>query len=100
MARPRAAHARRSTTATGAEGSEARGADISELAAAAWAAACSLAAIAMRVGPLRTKTDDEKIVSLYAMGFHRNQIAGILGTTPGTVSVRLSEAGATRRSRR
>ena len=77
--------------------------DIEGLAEAVRVMASSLAAIAVRIGPLRTKTDPERIHALALLGFDRNETAGILGTTPGTVSVRLSEsrAGAgTRRRRR
>ncbi len=96
MARPRGARTR--VAATSEESQEQR-TDIGGLTAAVRAVACSLAAIAVRFGPLRMKPDNERILSLYMLGFDRYEIAGILGTTPETVSVRLSEARA-RRSRR
>lgn len=51
----------------------------------------SLAAIALRVSRSQLKTDKARIHYLQGLGFDRNDIAGILGTTPATVSVRLSE---------
>lgn len=63
----------------------------------------SLAAIALRLSRSSLKTDKERIHYLEGLGLDRNDIAGILGTTPGTVSVRLSEKRSSRtrsRSRR
>lgn len=51
----------------------------------------SLGAIALRLSRSQLKTDKARIHYLQGLGFDRNDIAGILGTTPGTVSVRLSE---------
>lgn len=56
----------------------------------------SLAAIVLRISRSQLKTDKARIHYLQGFGFDRNDIAGILGTTPATVSVRLSE----RRSRK
>jgi hypothetical protein len=52
----------------------------------------SLGVLAMRFSPTRPKTDNERIHFLQSLGFDRNEIAAILSTTPGTVSVRLSES--------
>ncbi len=41
---------------------------------------------------LKGKSDPDRIVLLDDFGFDRNSIASIIGTTPDTVSVRLSEA--------
>ena len=73
--------------------------DTQGLVKAVRAVACGLAAIAVRIGPLRTKPDNERMLSLHALGFDRNEIAGILGTTPQTVSTRLSERRARRSGR-
>lgn len=56
----------------------------------------SLAAIALRLSRSTLKTDKERIHYLKGLGLDRNDIAGILGTTPGTVSVRLSEKRSSR----
>jgi len=56
----------------------------------------SLGAIALRLSRSQLKTDTARIKYLQGLGFGRNDIAGILDTTPATVSVRLSE----RRSRK
>ncbi len=59
-----------------------------------------LAAIALRVSRSQLKTDKARIHYLQGLGFDRNDIAGILGTTPATVSVRLSERRSGQGSRR
>ena len=51
----------------------------------------SLAAIALRLSRSSLKTDKARIHYLQGLGLDRNHIAAILGTTPATVSVRLSE---------
>lgn len=43
---------------------------------------------------IKGKTDTDKILFLSSLGFDRNAIAAIIGTTPATVSVRQSEAKA------
>jgi len=96
MARPTPREARARAASTSEENQE-QPIDIRGLTAAVRGVACSIAAIAVRVGPLRGKLDNERIPSLGLLGFSRDEIAGILGTTPETVRVRLSEA---RRSRR
>jgi hypothetical protein len=50
----------------------------------------SLAVIALQFSPVRRGTDTEKIHLLNALALDRHQIAGILGTTPPTVSTLLS----------
>ena len=50
----------------------------------------SLAAIALRLVRSQLTTNKARIHYLQGLGFDRNDIAGILGTTPGTVSVELS----------
>ena len=48
-------------------------------------------AILMLSSPdLKDRTDAQKIVQLGRLGFDRHDIAAILDTTPGTVSVRLT----------
>lgn len=58
----------------------------------------SLGILALRMAPTRHKTDTDRIHFLQGMGFDRNEIAAMLGTTPGTVSVRLSEKTSKRKS--
>lgn len=60
----------------------------------------SLAAIALRLSHSGLKTDKARIHYLQGLGFDRNDIAGILGTSPATVSVRLSERRSRKESRR
>ena len=55
------------------------------------AIARSLAVIAMRMAPTRLKDQGPQILFLNAIGLDRNEIAGLLNTTPGTVSVTLSQ---------
>lgn len=63
----------------------------SEFYASLKAISRSLGAIALRLSRSQLKTDKVRIKYLQALGFDRNDIAGILDTTPATVSVRLSE---------
>lgn len=75
--------------------------DTDKLVEAVRLTASSLAAIAVRVGPLRTeKIDAKRMYALSLLGFKRDEIAGILGTTPDTVRVRLSEGRVRGRARR
>lgn len=60
----------------------------------------SLAAIALRLSRSGLKTDKARIHYLQRLGFDRNDIAGILGTSPATVSVRLSERRSRKEGRR
>jgi hypothetical protein len=60
----------------------------------------SLGVIAMRVSRSQLKTDAARIKYLQGLGFDRNGIAGILGTTPATVSVRLSESRSGKKNQR
>jgi hypothetical protein len=60
----------------------------------------SLGAIAMRLYRSQLKTNTARIKYLQGLGFDRNDIAGILGTTPATVSVRLSEGRSAKKNRR
>ena len=50
----------------------------------------SLAAIALRLARSQLTTNKARIHYLQGLGLDRNDIAAILGTTPGTVSVELS----------
>ncbi len=52
----------------------------------------SLGALALRFAPSRPKTIGERARFLRSLGISNNHIAGILGTTPNTVAVRLAEA--------
>lgn len=52
----------------------------------------SFAVIAMRLAPEKLQTDAERATFLNGLGLDRKEIASLLGTTPGTISVRLSEA--------
>jgi hypothetical protein len=54
----------------------------------------TLGFLALRTSDYKEKTDTEQILFLANLGFDRNSIAAIVGTTPNTVSVRLSEAKA------
>lgn len=60
----------------------------------------SLGAVALRLSHSRLKTDKARIHYLQGLGFDRNDIAGILSTTPGTVSVRLSERRSSKQMRK
>lgn len=59
----------------------------------------SLGVLALRLSPTRPKNSRERAHCLRGLGFDRNEIAGILGTTPETVSARLSEKKRRRRRR-
>jgi hypothetical protein len=52
----------------------------------------TLGFLALRTSDYKNKSDTEQIIFLANLGFGRNSIAAIVGTTPSTVSVRLSEA--------
>jgi len=54
----------------------------------------TLGFLALRTSDYKDKTDTEQILFLANLGFDRNSVAAIVGTTPNTVSVRLSEAKA------
>ena len=60
----------------------------------------SLGVLALRLSPTRPKNDKQRIHFLKGLGFDRNEIAGILGASPETVSVRLSERKRKRRRKR
>ena len=60
----------------------------------------SLGVLALRISPKHPKNNTQRIRYLQGLGFDRNEIAGILGSTPGTVSVRLSERKRKRRRKR
>jgi len=53
--------------------------------------------IVVHTSEMKDKNDADKIPIFYNLGFDRFHIASVLGTTPGTVSVRLSELGLTKR---
>jgi hypothetical protein len=55
----------------------------------------TLGFLALTTSDYKNKSDTEQIIFLANLGFDRNSIAAIVGTTPNTVSVRLSEAKAT-----
>jgi RNA polymerase-interacting CarD/CdnL/TRCF family regulator len=54
----------------------------------------TLGFLAIQTSDYKGKTDTERIFFLSNLGFDRNSIAAIVGTTPATVSTRLSEAKA------
>jgi hypothetical protein len=54
----------------------------------------TLGFLALGFSDYKEKTDTEQILFLSNLGFDRNSIAAIVGTTLNTVSVRLSEAKA------
>jgi CRP-like cAMP-binding protein len=56
--------------------------------------------LVVRFSDYRKKTDTERIPFLNSLGFDRNDIAAILGTTPNTVSVRLSEFRASKKRKK
>jgi CRP-like cAMP-binding protein len=51
----------------------------------------SLGAIAVRMAPSRPRKLKDQVHFLNRLGFDRNEVAAILGSTPGSVSVRMSE---------
>ena len=59
--------------------------------------AYSLGYLALQMSDLKGKADTEKIPFLARLGFHKNDIATILDTTPGTVAKQLSVAKAAKR---
>jgi hypothetical protein len=56
--------------------------------------------IVLQMSDYKDKADTERIPFLGRLGFHRNDIAGILGTTPGTVSKQLSITKASERGKK
>ena len=54
----------------------------------------TLGFLALRNSDYKEKSDTDQIIFLSNLGFDRNSIAAIVGTTPNTVSVRLSESKA------
>jgi len=54
----------------------------------------TLGFLALRTSDYKDKSDTEQIIFLSNLGFDRNSIAAIVGTTRNTVSVRISEAKA------
>jgi len=54
----------------------------------------TLGFLAMQTSDYKGKPDTDRIIFLSNLGFDRNSIAAIVGTTPATVSTRLSEAKA------
>jgi len=54
----------------------------------------TLGFLALRISDYKDKPVAEQILLLSNLGFDRNSIAAMVGTTPNTVSVRLSEAKA------
>ena len=56
--------------------------------------------MALQMSEVKDKADTERIPFLNRLGYHRNEIAAILDTTPGTVSKQLSITKATERSRK
>jgi CRP-like cAMP-binding protein len=57
-----------------------------------------LGVLALRFAPSRPKKT-ERIHFLHALGFDNDEIAAILGTTPGTVSARVSERKSTKKKK-
>jgi len=55
--------------------------------------------IVAHANEMKDKSDADKIPILWSLGFDRNDIASVLGTTAGTVSVRLSDLGLTKRGK-
>ena len=53
--------------------------------------------LVIRFSDYRKKPDTERIPFLNRLGFDRHAIAGILGTTPNTVSVQLSRCKAAKK---
>jgi CRP-like cAMP-binding protein len=64
---------------------------VGELVSVLRTVARSLGVVAVRMAPSRPRSDSDRMSFLKGLGFDRNDIAGILGTTPETVSSRLSE---------
>jgi len=54
----------------------------------------TLGFLALHTSNYKDKPDTDQIIFLSNLGFDRNSIAAMVGTTPNTVSVRLSEAKA------
>ncbi len=98
MPRRRVARRRRARSAT--QTAEASTPNIGPLLEKLTVISRSLGALALRLAPTRLSTDKKRIHFLQAIGFDRHEIAGILGTTPGTVSVRLSEKPSPKRRRK
>lgn len=66
--------------------------DLSEISSHLASISKSFAVIAMRLSPTKPSSAAERAKFLSGLGLETGDIAKILGTTPGTVSVRLSEA--------
>lgn len=60
----------------------------------------SLGAIAMRLSRSQLNSDAARIRYLQGLGFDRNDIAEMLGISPATVSVRISEGRTGKKNRR
>lgn len=60
----------------------------------------ALGVISLRLSIKRPKDDKGRILFLHKLGYDAHDIAAILNTTPGTVSVRLSEEKKKRNKRR
>lgn len=60
----------------------------------------SLGAIAMRLSRSQLDSDAARIIYLHGLGFDRNDIAEMLGISPATVSVRISESRTGKKNRR
>ncbi len=66
--------------------------DLSEISSHLASISKSFAVIAMRLSPTKPASVAERAKFLSGLGLETRDIAKILGTTPGTVSVKLSEA--------
>lgn len=66
--------------------------DFSEISPHLASISKSFAVIAMRLSPTKPTSVAERAKFLRGLGFETGDIAKILGTTPGTVSVKLSES--------
>ena len=51
----------------------------------------ALGAVAVRLAPSRPKKLQDQVHFLSRLGFDRHAVAAILGSTPGSMSVRMSE---------
>lgn len=96
--------AKKRTGRSVAADSESAGQDamFAELLSTLSAIAGSLGAIALRLSPVRKKlgTEGEQMVYLRKLGFTNKVIAGIMASTEGTVSTRISEAQAEKSSKK
>jgi len=62
--------------------------------------AYSLGYLSLQMSSLKDKADTERIPFLARLGFHKNDIASILDTTPGTVAKQLSVVKAAKRTKK